>query len=79
MIINDCFAKYGKPERAPAQTQHPEQTSTSPEGAGRGVRLTAFREAQAARGFRWLVRCACGRDFKKRSNTYTVAYTVSHF
>jgi|ERR1019366_9530896 hypothetical protein len=34
-----------------AQTQHPEFNQHIAEGAGRGVRLTLFREAQAARGF----------------------------
>jgi hypothetical protein len=34
MIINDCFAKYGKPERAPAQTQHPEQHIAGRGGQG---------------------------------------------
>ena len=36
------------------------------EGEGRGVRLTLFREAQAARGFRWLIRSGAGERFQKR-------------
>jgi hypothetical protein len=45
-MINDCFAKYGKPESAPAQTQPPNKPAHRRRG-GQGGAAGAFREGQA--------------------------------